>query len=90
MVVQSFLPVREAGRRGAHPHVSSPIARDVIQHTARRKEKTRSYVMGGVRMIVDSSKECRGRVFPNVPYEKMASARVLVKEVRYVVNEARN
>jgi hypothetical protein len=48
----------------------------------------KSYIVSSIRMIIDTTKERRRRVFANILHKKVPSAGVFVKEGRYVVNES--
>ena len=49
-----------------------------------------TYVVSCVRVVIDTAEECRRRVLANVLGEQVTATRVLVHEVRDVVDEARN
>ena len=50
--------------------------------------QNRTYIVGSVRVVVDTAEERGCRVLANVLEEQMATTRVLVDKVRDIVNEA--
>ena len=53
-------------------------------------QKNKLYVVCSVRMIIDTTEESCRRILANEFDKKMRAARMLVDEVRHIVNEARN
>jgi hypothetical protein len=52
--------------------------------------KNCAYVMRGIRVFVNSTKESRRSIFPDLLCQQMTAARVLIEERTNIVNEARD
>ena len=49
-----------------------------------------AYIVGGIRVIVNATKERSRGIFTNVLHEQMATTRVFINECGDVMNKARN